>query len=106
MNDNVQNGEVIIDINDLSKAFGDLKVLTNISTQIRKVVEDHRQRQINSSHDQKRCPRVIRSGTDDITALRQILHRHVTGYRSLFQKNNKLIAERRKYVFNACGIII
>ena len=36
MNDNVQNGEVIIDINDLSKAFGDLKVLTNISTQIRK----------------------------------------------------------------------
>ena len=35
-NDNVQNGEVIIDINDLSKAFGDLKVLTNISTQIRK----------------------------------------------------------------------
>lgn len=35
MNDNVQNGEVIIDINDLSKAFGDLKVLT-ISTQIRK----------------------------------------------------------------------
>ena len=36
MSDNVQNGEVIIDINDLSKAFGDLKVLTNISTQIRK----------------------------------------------------------------------
>lgn len=36
MNDNVQNGEVIIDIKDLSKAFGDLKVLTNISTQIRK----------------------------------------------------------------------
>ena len=36
MNDNVQNEEVIIDINDLSKAFGDLKVLTNISTQIRK----------------------------------------------------------------------
>ena len=36
MNDNGQNGEVIIDINDLSKAFGDLKVLTNISTQIRK----------------------------------------------------------------------
>ena len=36
MNDKVQNGEVIIDINDLSKAFGDLKVLTNISTQIRK----------------------------------------------------------------------
>lgn len=36
MNDNVQNGEVIIDINALSKAFGDLKVLTNISTQIRK----------------------------------------------------------------------
>ena len=36
MNDNVQNGEVIILINDLSKAFGDLKVLTNISTQIRK----------------------------------------------------------------------
>ena len=36
MNDNVQNGEVIIDINDLSKAFGDLKVLTNNSTQIRK----------------------------------------------------------------------
>ena len=27
MNDNVQNGEVIIDINALSKAFGDLKVL-------------------------------------------------------------------------------
>ena len=36
MNDKVQNGEVIIDIKDLSKAFGDLKVLTNISTQIRK----------------------------------------------------------------------
>ena len=36
MNDNVQNEEVIIDINDLSKAFGDLKVLTNISTQIHK----------------------------------------------------------------------
>lgn len=64
-----------------------------------KVVEDHRQRQINSSHYQKRCPRVIRSGTDDIAALRQILHRHVTGYRSLFQKNNKLIAKCRKYVF-------
>lgn len=36
MSDNKINGEVIIDINDLSKAFGDLKVLTNISTQIKK----------------------------------------------------------------------
>ncbi len=36
MSDNKTNEEVIIDIKDLSKAFGDLKVLTNISTQIKK----------------------------------------------------------------------
>ena len=34
MNDNVQNGEVLIDIQDLSKAFGELKVLKNMSTKI------------------------------------------------------------------------
>lgn len=36
MSDKKQNEEVLIDICDLSKAFGELKVLTNISTTIRK----------------------------------------------------------------------
>jgi ABC-type polar amino acid transport system ATPase subunit len=36
MSDKKQNEEVLIDICDLSKSFGDLKVLTNISTTIRK----------------------------------------------------------------------
>ena len=34
--ENVQENEILIDIRDLSKSFGDLKVLTNISTTIRK----------------------------------------------------------------------
>ena len=61
--------------------------------------EEHNQCQIDQRHCQQRHEGLICGTADNISALGQVTHCHVSGYRSLLQQHDKLVCQRRQYIF-------